>query len=58
MSKDKEKPQQDSKKTKVLSHVIQTIEKQFGKGAIMQMGQRPAERIPAIPSGSISLDQA
>jgi recombination protein RecA len=43
---------------KNLEAVLHTIEKQFGKGAIMRLGDREVERIPVIPSGSISLDIA
>jgi recombination protein RecA len=34
------------------------IERQFGKGAIMKLGDRPVENIPVISTGSIELDRA
>ncbi len=37
---------------------ISQIERQFGKGAIMRMGDSKAIKIPAISTGSISLDAA
>ncbi len=45
-------------KLKSLQLTLEKIEKSFGKGSIMRMGDRPAEDIPAIPSGSIGLDMA
>ena len=34
------------------------IEKDFGKGTIMKMGDKPIADVPSIPSGSIALDMA
>ncbi|MPZ88805.1 MAG: recombinase RecA [Nitriliruptorales bacterium] len=34
------------------------IEKQFGKGAVMRMGENAKVRVPAIPTGALSLDLA
>ncbi|TDJ08983.1 MAG: recombinase RecA [Deltaproteobacteria bacterium] len=48
----------EDKKTKALDLAIAGIEKQFGKGSIMKMGDRPAEKIPALPTGCLSLDLA
>ncbi len=38
--------------------LLQNVEKQFGKGAMMRLGDRKAERVPCIPTGSPSLDEA
>ncbi len=38
--------------------VLQNVEKQFGKGAMMRLGDQKAEKVPCIPTGSPSLDQA
>ncbi|MCR5537110.1 MAG: recombinase RecA [Succinivibrio sp.] len=46
------------KKKKALEAAIQQIEKQFGKGAIMRLGQNEITDIEAIPTGSLSLDIA
>lgn len=46
------------KKDKVLDDVIKQIEKQFGKGSIMKLGDRAAVDVDAISSGSLSLDAA
>ncbi len=45
-------------KMKALETAIGQIERQFGKGAIMRMGERPAIRVNVIPTGSLSLDAA
>ncbi len=48
----------DPKKLKALEAAMEQIEKQFGKGAIMRLGQSELEDIEAIPTGSLSLDLA
>jgi len=45
-------------RAKSLCAALATIEKQFGKGSIMRLGDAPVEAVAAIPSGSISLDLA
>jgi recombination protein RecA len=45
-------------KTKALGLAMETIEKQFGKGSIMKMGQAHAVKVECIPTGSLSLDLA
>src|SRR5881296_1883525 len=46
-------------KTKALDLALQQIEKQFGKGAIMKLGEEAAHvAVEIIPSGSIALDMA
>ena len=45
-------------KKRALGIALGQIEKQFGKGAIMKMGDQPAEHIPSISTGSIGLDIA
>ena len=45
-------------KEKTLDLAISQIEKQFGKGAIMRMGEDTIIKIESIPTGSISLDAA
>jgi recombination protein RecA len=47
-----------SEKQKALEIALQQIDKQFGKGSAMKFGQRPVENIKAIPSGSLTLDNA
>jgi len=43
---------------KTLEQVMQEIEKQFGKGAVMKLGDHEHQKIDTISSGSISLDIA
>ena len=51
-------PQKDPQKHKALSAALSQIERQFGKGAMMRLGDSPQERIPAISTGSLGLDLA
>jgi recombination protein RecA len=48
----------DQNKQKALDAALGQIERQFGKGAIMKMGEQPREAIPAISTGSLGLDIA
>ena len=43
---------------KALDQAFSQIEKQFGKGSIMKLGQAGVQKVPAISTGSISLDSA
>jgi recombination protein RecA len=49
-------PQQQ--KLKALQAAMEKIEKSFGKGAIMRMGEEKVENVEAIPTGSIGLNAA
>ena len=53
---DKEKTNQE--KLKVLSSTLEKLEKTFGKGAIMKLGDTAIEGIDVISTGSIGLDAA
>ena len=55
---DKEEEKKKDGKTQALDVALSTIEKQFGKGAIMQMGEGAKFNIDSIPTGSLSLDLA
>ncbi|AXR05611.1 recombinase RecA [Salinimonas sediminis] len=48
----------DDNKTKALTAALGQIEKQFGKGAIMRLGDNQAMDIEAISTGSLSIDIA
>ncbi|EFY08038.1 recombinase RecA [Succinatimonas hippei] len=48
----------DAKRQKALEMAMEQIEKQFGKGAIMRLGQSEIDDIEAISTGSLSLDIA
>ena len=43
---------------KALSAAMEQIEKGFGKGSIMKLGEREQVEVPVIPTGSIALDAA
>lgn len=48
----------DPKRTKALDDALASIEKQFGKGAIMKMGDSEIPKVDVISTGSIGLDIA
>ena len=48
----------DENRRKALDAALSQIERQFGKGAVMRMGDAPREAIPAISTGSLGLDIA
>ena len=48
----------DANKQKALDAALTQIERQFGKGTVMRMGDRTQEAIPAISTGSLGLDIA
>jgi len=66
MSKSKEKAQEQksakavevTERKKALDQAILQIEKHYGKGSIMTLGQNVKTNVPAIPTGSIALDLA
>jgi len=53
-----ERAQMNKEKLKALQLTMDKIEKSYGKGSIMRMGDRADEDVPAISSGSIALDVA
>jgi recombination protein RecA len=48
----------EDNRSKALELAVASIEKQYGKGAIMKMGSRTLEPVAVSPSGSLSLDLA
>jgi recombination protein RecA len=54
----KEEPNETSGKSKALGLALETIEKQFGKGSIMKLGDAHRVHVECIPTGSLSLDIA
>ena len=60
MAKDAQQDANASKleKLKILQSTLDKIEKSYGKGSIMKLGDAPVEEIESIPSGSINLDMA
>ena len=53
-----EKAEMNKEKLKALQLTMDKIEKSYGKGSIMRMGDRIVDDVPAISSGSIALDLA
>jgi recombination protein RecA len=45
-------------KSKALDLALAQIDKQFGKGSVMRLGERPVMQMQVIPTGSIALDVA
>lgn len=55
--KEEEGEEKQMSRTKAIEAALSQIEKQFGKGAVMKLGQREAAvKVPAIPTGSIAFD--
>ena len=48
----------DANKSKALEAALGQIERQFGKGTVMRMGEGPRQAVPAISTGSLGLDIA
>ena len=53
-----EAPTPAADKKKALATAISQIEKNFGKGTVMRLGDRPEMNVEAIPTGSLALDAA
>ena len=58
MAGKKELETKDAKKAQALNDAIKQIEKQFGKGSVMKLGDRAAVDVAVIPTGSLTLDMA
>ena len=55
--KEENKEQRDASRVRAIDAALSQIEKQFGKGAVMKLGQKGAAvKVPAIPTGSIAFD--
>ncbi|MBP5411954.1 MAG: recombinase RecA [Bacteroidales bacterium] len=54
----KEEKTDNNEKLKMLNSTLERLEKVYGKGAIMRMGDSPAENIDVISTGSLGLDIA
>ena len=49
---------QDENRTKALNAALSQIERQFGKGAVMRLGEAPSTVMPSVSTGSLGLDIA
>ncbi|MFU8844353.1 MAG: recombinase RecA [Bacteroidales bacterium] len=54
----KENKEGNQEKLKALQLTLDKIERSYGKGTVMKLGDSPVERIPFISTGSIGLDAA
>lgn len=57
-SKKETNKETNKEKLKALQLTIDKIDKDYGKGTIMRMGEKPTNDVPTIPSGSIGIDIA
>ena len=48
----------DDGKQKALDRTLKQVEKEYGKGSIMRLGDAPVQKVEAIPTGSLALDSA
>ncbi len=53
-----EAPTPASDKKKALQTALAQIDKNFGKGAVMRLGDKPEMNVEAVPTGSLALDAA
>ncbi len=51
-------PKLDNERQKALDTVIKNMEKSFGKGAVMKLGENKDRRVSSVSSGSVTLDHA
>ena len=58
MAKQQDISAEKLEKLKVLQAAVSKMEKNYGKGSIMKLGDKAVEDIETIPTGSISLDSA
>ena len=58
VKKEETTPEEKAAKMKALMAAMSKIEKDFGKGAIMKLGDEHIDNVEVIPSGSIGLDYA
>jgi len=49
---------EETSKNKAIDMAVSQIEKLFGKGSIMKLGEKPLEEVPVVSTGSISLNVA
>ena len=56
--KEKQEVNVSPEREKALKLAIEKIEKDFGKGSIMKLGDKPSVSVESIPTGSLDLDIA
>jgi recombination protein RecA len=58
VKEDTSRAKDEGNKTKAIDMAVTQIERLFGKGSIMKLGEKPIEAVPVISTGSIGLDMA
>ena len=48
----------NSEKLKALKLTMEKLDKTYGKGSVMKLGDAPVEKVDVIPTGSLTLDMA
>ena len=57
-AQDGEAPKIDPRRQAALDTALQQVEKSFGKGSAMRLGDRPEQDVEVVPTGSLALDMA
>ena len=57
-TKETKASKEEAKKAQALEDAIKAIEKKYGKGSVMKLGDRAAVSVDVIPTGSLTLDLA
>ena len=55
---DMSKKDVNTEKLKALQLTMEKLDKAYGKGAVMKLGDAPVEKVEVIPTGSLTLDIA
>ena len=55
---DQAKHELDPRRKAALDTALAQVEKSFGKGSAMRLGDRPEQNVEVIPTGSLALDMA
>ena len=58
MTEERAAERNTAERSKAVDAALASIEKQFGRGAIMKLGSRERQNVDTIPTGSIALDLA
>lgn len=53
-----DKPKIDATKLKAIEAALSVVDKSYGKGTVMRLGDKPQEQVEVIPTGALSLDIA
>ena len=48
----------EERRSRALEETLKALDKRWGKGAVMRLGERSALEVDVLPTGSLSLDDA